>query len=169
MSQEQEGTEREWEEWEKESKSDPVVVGGWLRQNNLILGGLIGVGTVFVQPFLTAPELNLASQVCVIAFAVSIPLLAALILVNAHEKEYERLCDSRTVAIARPVALLSGVVGLAAGFWEISENAALTLIVSGIVAGGVHSAGYARLDIERQRRWRRRSVSRDGGGTGGKK
>lgn len=150
MSQEQEGTAREWEEWERESKSDPVVVGGWLRQSSLILGGLIGVGIVFVQPYLTAPELSVASQVCVIAFAVSIPLLAALILVNAHEKEYERLCDSRAVAIARPVALLSGVVGLAAGFWEVSEHAALTLIVSGIMAGGVHSAGYVRLDVGRR-------------------
>jgi hypothetical protein len=34
--------------------TDPAQEQEWLRQNNLIYGGLIGIGVVLVQPFLTA-------------------------------------------------------------------------------------------------------------------
>lgn len=129
--------ERGWE-------SDPSVVASWLRQNNLVLAGLIGIGLIFVQPFLTVPELTVAATVCVIGFAVSIPLLAALILVNEIERDTGRFSDSRAVAWGRPVAMLSGAVGLIAGFWEISWQAAVVLMVSGIAAGGMHAAAYAR-------------------------
>jgi hypothetical protein len=63
-------------------RQDPKHVHEWLRQNSLIYGALIGIGVVMVQPFLTATTLDLAAKICVVAFSVAIPLLAALVLVN---------------------------------------------------------------------------------------
>jgi hypothetical protein len=57
----------------------------WLRQLNLIYSGLIGIGVVMIQPFLTAASLDLTAKICVVAFSVAIPLLAALVVVNRQE------------------------------------------------------------------------------------
>jgi transposase len=38
-----------------------------------------------VQPFLTAGSLDLSARICVVAFAVAIPLLTALVMVNRQE------------------------------------------------------------------------------------
>jgi hypothetical protein len=53
--------------------TDPAQEQEWLRQNNLIYGGLIGIGVVLVQPFLTAASLDLSATICVVAFSVAIP------------------------------------------------------------------------------------------------
>jgi hypothetical protein len=50
---------------------------GWLRQLSLIYSGLIIIGVYLVAPFLTAASLDLPAKVCVVAFSVAIPLLAA--------------------------------------------------------------------------------------------
>jgi hypothetical protein len=42
-------------------------------------------GILMVQPFLTAASLDLSARICVVAFSVSIPLLAALVLVDRRE------------------------------------------------------------------------------------
>ena len=57
----------------------------WLRQNNIIYGALIAVGVFMAQPFLTATSLDLTATICVVVFAVAIPLLAALMLINRQE------------------------------------------------------------------------------------
>jgi uncharacterized membrane protein len=66
-------------------RADPAQEQEWLRQNNLIYSGLIGIGVVMIQPFLTAASLDLTAKICVVAFSVAIPLLAALVMVNRQE------------------------------------------------------------------------------------
>jgi hypothetical protein len=51
--------------------TDPAQEQEWLRQNNLICGGLIGIGVVLVQPFLTAASLDLSATICVVAVLAS--------------------------------------------------------------------------------------------------
>ena len=99
--------------------TDPAQEQEWLRQNNLIYGGLIGIGVVLVQPFLTAASLDLSATICVVAFSVAIPLLAALVLVNRQEVFRRRVTRSVTVEIARVVAQLCAAAGVVAGFWHI--------------------------------------------------
>src|SRR4030095_11970851 len=41
---------------------DPKLVQEWLRQNNLIYGGLIAIGVYLGQPFLTASSLDLTAR-----------------------------------------------------------------------------------------------------------
>ena len=75
------------------AEAEPIVAGTRtremkeeeLRQTGVIYGGLIAIAVVMAQGFLKASSLDTAARVGSIAFAVAIPLLAALVLVNRQE------------------------------------------------------------------------------------
>ena len=117
-----------------------------VRQLGLIYGGLILIGLYMVQPFLTAPSLDTSAKVSIVAFGVAIPLLAALVMVNRQEAFRGRLTPSFTVTVARAVAQAAAFVGIVAGFWHIAWFAGVTFLAAGVVAVGVHSAGFIRLE-----------------------
>jgi hypothetical protein len=125
---------------------DPELEREWLRQDNLIYGGLIAVGVYMVQPFLTAASLDLSARICVVAFSVAIPLLAALVVVNRQEAFRGRATSSVVVSVAKVVGETAAFVGLVTGFWHILWVAGVGMLTAGIVAVGVHSAGYWRLE-----------------------
>jgi hypothetical protein len=120
-----------------------------LRQLGVIYGGLIGVAVVMVQPFLVATTLDMSARVSVIAFAVAIPLLAALVLVNRQETFRGRRSPSVLVVGAQSVAQLAALIGIVAGFWHITWVAGVAFLVAALVAVGVHSAGYWRVETAR--------------------
>ncbi len=124
-----------------------------LRQLGLIYGGLIGIAVVMVQPFLIAPSLDGSAKASVIAFSVAIPLLAALVMVNRQEVFRRRRTPSVIAKIAHAVAQFSAFVGIVAGFWHILWIAGVGFLAAGLVATGVHSAGYVRLEIPGSGRW----------------
>jgi hypothetical protein len=99
---------------------DEALEREWLYQNNLIYGALIGVAVVMVQPFLVASSLDLAATICVIAFSIAIPLLAALILVNRQETFRGRRTSSKLVTFGQVVAHGAAFTGLVAAFWHIN-------------------------------------------------
>ena len=103
----------------------------------------------WVQPFLTAPSLDLSATICVVAFSVAIPLLAALVALNWQEVFRRRMARSATVTIAQVVAQTSAFIGVVAGFWHILWVAGVGMLTCGIVAVAVHSAGYWRLERDR--------------------
>ena len=125
---------------------DSVQDQEWLRQNSLGYGGLIAIGVVWVQPFLTAASLDLSAMVCVVAFSVAIPLLAALVVLNRQETFRRRATKSRLVSGARVVAQLCAFVGVVAGFWHILWIAGVAMVASGILGVAVHTVGYGRLE-----------------------
>jgi hypothetical protein len=125
---------------------DPKLVQEWLRQNNLIYGGLIAIGVYMVQPFLTATSLDLTARICVVAFSVAIPLLAALVVINRQEVFRGRYTNSLAVETTRVVAQLCAFVGVVAGFWHILWVAGVGVLAAGLVAVAVHSAAYVRLE-----------------------
>jgi len=127
-------------------KEDSDIQQEWLRQNNLIYGGLIAIGVVMVQPFLTAASLDLSAKICIVAFSVAIPLLAALVLVNRQEAFRRRATKSGFVETARVVGQVCAFVGVVAAFWHILWIAGVGMLVSGIVGVAVHAAGYWRLE-----------------------
>jgi Na+(H+)/acetate symporter ActP len=126
---------------------DPELQQEWIRQDNLAYSGLIAVGVVLVQPFVGGASLDTSGMICAVAFAIAIPLLAALVLVNRQETFRRRRTSSRTVAAARVTAQSSAAVGLVAGFWHIHWIAGAGVLVSACVAVGVHSAGVTRLEL----------------------
>jgi cation transport ATPase len=117
-----------------------------LRQQGLIYGGLILIGVYMVEPFLTAPSLDASATISILAFAVAIPLLAALVMVNRQEAFRGRRTPSVMVTIAQAVAQSAAFVGIVAGFWHITWVAGVTFLVAGLVAVGIHSAGFWRLE-----------------------
>jgi O-antigen/teichoic acid export membrane protein len=130
-------------------RRDPQQEQEWLRQLSLIYGGLIVIGVYMVTPFLTAASLDLSAKICVVAFSVAIPLLAALVLVNRQEAFRRHMTRSILVETARAVAQLCAFVGVVAGFWHILWIAGVGLLVSGLVGVAVQSVGYWRLERDR--------------------
>ena len=120
-----------------------------LRQNGLVYGGLIGIAVVIIQPFLGATSLDTAARISIIAFAVAVPLLAALILVNRQEVFRGRRTSSIMVVVAESVGLAAACVGVVAAFWHISWVAGVTILATGVVAMGVHSAGWWKVEAPR--------------------
>ena len=120
---------------------DPELQQEWIRQDNLAYGGLIAIGIVLVQPFVAGASLDTSGMICAVAFAIAIPLLAALVLVNQQETFRRRRTSSRTVAVARATAQGSAFVGVVAGFWHIHWIAGVGVLVSALLAVGVQSAG----------------------------
>jgi hypothetical protein len=76
----------------------------------------------------------------VIAFAVSIPLLAALLVLNRQEEFRNRATRSPLVELARAVAQASAFVGQTAALWHISTVAGIVFLAVAFVAVGVHSS-----------------------------
>ena len=120
-----------------------------LRQIGVMYGGLIAIAVVMVQGFLEASSLDAPARVATIAFAVAIPLLAALVLVNRQEAFRGRRTTSVSVTLARAIAQLAAFVGLVAAFWDITWVAGVTFLVASLVAVGVHSAGFWRVESPR--------------------
>jgi uncharacterized membrane protein len=120
-----------------------------LRQNGLVYGGLIGIAVVIIQPFLAATSLDTAAKISIIAFAVAVPLLAALILVNRQEMFRGRRTSSVMVVVAESIGLAAACVGVVAAFWHISWVAGVTILATGVVAMGVHSAGWWKVEAPR--------------------
>lgn len=142
-----EAAKRDAERTTRKLTEDPEMQQEWIRQDYLSYGGLTGIGIVWVQPFLVADSLDTSARICVVAFSVAIPLLAALILVNRQETFRQRRTTSWTVAAARSIAMLSAFVGLVAGFWHIHWIAGAGVLGSTLVAVGVHSAGFSKLEF----------------------
>jgi len=131
-----------------DAAADPATQGEWIRQSNLIYSGLAAAGLVMVQPFLTESSLDLSATICVVAFAVSIPLLAALLVLNRQEEFRRRASKSWAVSFAKAVAEGSAFAGIAAGFWHISTLAGIAFLATGCIAVGVHSSGYVHLEYD---------------------
>ena len=117
-----------------------------LRQVGVMYGGLIAIAVVMVQGFLEASSLDAPAKVSIIAFAVAIPLLAALVLVNRQEAFRGRRTTSVSVTLARVIAQLAALIGLVAAFWDITWVAGVTFLVASSIAVGVHSAGFWRVE-----------------------
>ncbi|WP_448808916.1 hypothetical protein [Agromyces bauzanensis] len=151
---------REDEYVEQALRREPGLADEWLKQNDLMYGGLVGICVVLAQPLITdaAPSpLGLAS---VILFAIAIPLLAGLILLNRQETYRHRLAKSRAVTVARSLAVGTAFAGIVTTFWGVSWIAGAALLVSAIVAMLVHSAGYT--SVEEMLRWGRWSGRPEG-------
>ena len=132
-------------------QQDPALEQEWLRQNNIIYDGLIAIGVFMAQPFLTATSPDLTAKICIHAFSVVIPLMAALMLLNRYEAFRRRRTSSPLVSMAQAVAQLCAFIGVVAGFWHILWIAGAVVLASGLAGVAVHSAGYWRLERDRAR------------------
>jgi hypothetical protein len=142
---------REDEYLEQELRREPGLADEWLRQNNLMYGALVGICIVLVQPLITDAAPSPLALASIILFAAAIPMLAGLIVLNWQELYRHRLAKSRTVTVARSLAMGTAFAGIVTTFWSVSWIAGVVLLISAIVAMFVHSAGYA--GVEGMLRW----------------
>ena len=125
---------------------DPELRQEWLRQDNLIYGGLIAGCVAVMQPFLALPDPDLSASIAVVSFAIALPLLVALLLVNQHEVFRHQQARLRRLSVAKALGQGLAVIGIAAALWHVLWIAGVALLVSGLVALGVHSAGFIRVE-----------------------
>jgi hypothetical protein len=131
---------------EQQLRREPGLADEWLRQNNLMYGALVGISIVLVQPLITDAEPSPLGLASIILFATSIPMLAALIVLNWQELYRHRLAKSRAVTVARSLAMGTAFAGIVTTFWDVSWIAGAVLLASAIVAMFVHSAGWAGVE-----------------------
>ena len=122
----------------------------WVKEVHGIYAGLIAIAIVMIQPFMYQGEFSgPAAMVCVYAFALSVPILAALLLLNYYEEYRRHLSQSKLVAVARALAQIAAVVGVIAGFWHISPIAGMLACGGGAIGGVAYTVGYTLLSKRR--------------------
>lgn len=131
------------EDEDYEKLATPTELKKWAKQNSLMYGGLIAIGVVILQGFLTADPLSVSGKISVVAFAISLPLLAVLIMLDELQSGDKAVSRSITDETAKALALLSSLVGVVAAFWHIDWFAGVAVIAAGIVALGVYGAHFS--------------------------
>ncbi|WP_157513891.1 hypothetical protein [Nocardia concava] len=118
------------EEW-LAAHTGPEERAAWVRQDRLMYGGLIAIGTVIVQAFLTASSMGVAAMIAVIAWAVALPHLGVMVLVEDWPVPagYPRL--GILTSVAKSLGLGGACVGVVAAFWHVSWIAGVVILASG--------------------------------------
>ena len=119
----------------------------WITQLRTVFGGLIVAGLYMIQPFLSSgkPQ-GLAAKICVVSFAIAIPLLATLFAVVYEENPADfrkRIGKSPIMSSIKTIAQLTALTGLIAGFWHIDILAGIGMLAA-IIAGLVGYNQYQR-------------------------
>jgi len=115
----------------------------WTQQALVVYGGLIAIGVVILQALISAPSLDLPLQVSILSFAIAMPLLAIMVLVNHAQASYRYASYPRYLSLAISLGQVGAFIGVFAAFWHISWIAAVLLVISGLV-GLVVYAAYSR-------------------------
>ena len=130
----------------EDGTQDPRLEVAWLRQDNLGYVALLGTGLLWVQAFLATTSLDLSAKICIVAWAVAIPLLAALVLLNSQESFRRRRSRSNLAILGKAVGQLAAFIGFAAGFWHIWWPAGTVVLAASVAGVFIHSAGFYRLE-----------------------
>src|SRR6516162_10296282 len=118
----------------------------WIRAEAVVNAGLIIAGIYIVQSLLASSFVDTAARISIVAWAVAIPLLAALGLLNVSQESYRYASYPLYLLIARGIAQGSAAVGIASAFWHLWMLAGVVLIVSGVAAVALYAAYARRLE-----------------------
>ncbi|NNH71459.1 hypothetical protein HLB23_16580 [Nocardia uniformis] len=130
----------------------PEEKAAWVRQDNLIYGGLIAIGTVIVQPFLTAPSMDLTAMIAVVAFAIALPHLGVLVLISDWPNPEGYPILRFLPATAKALGLSFSMIGVGAAFWHISWIAGVAVVASGFGASIALGSYQTRVMVPEQTR-----------------
>ena len=115
----------------------------WTQQALVVYGGLIAIGVVIIQGLLGMPSLDLPSLISVVSFAVAIPLLATLVLINHSQASYKYASYPFYLSLAVILGEGCAFLGILAAIWHLSWVAGILLSISGL-AGLLIYAIYSR-------------------------
>jgi len=105
----------------------------WTQQALVVYGGLIGIGVVILQAVIPAQSLDLPLQISILSFAIALPFLAIMVLVNHAQASYRYASYPKYLSLAIVLGQGGAFIGVFAAFWHISWMAAAFLVISGIV------------------------------------
>ena len=118
----------------------------WIRQDTVRNAGLIVVGIYMVQSLLGSTFLDVAARLSIVAWAVAIPLLAALAMVNLALQSHRYASFPTYVVVISTIAQGAAVVGVVAAFWHIWIPAGVVVMLSAVLALAFYAAYSRRLD-----------------------
>jgi hypothetical protein len=122
-----------------------------LRFDTLMDAALIVLGVYILQAFISTNVADGAGRVSIVAWALAIPLLAFLALLNRTQEAYKYASIPIYLTVARGLALSAAVVGFGAAVWHLWTPASLVLVASGL-GGVVLYRGYLGR-LERDNAW----------------
>ena len=122
----------------------PVEV---LRFDTLMDAALIVLGVYILQAFISSGVTDAAGRVAIIAWAIAIPLLAFLALLNRTQEAFPYASIPSYLVAARGLALVGAVVGFEASVWHLWMPASIGSVASGL--GGLVLFRTYRARLER--------------------
>jgi hypothetical protein len=129
-------------------KSKYEVKPEWTRQALVVYGGLIGIGIIILQALITAQSLDLAARISIVSYAVAIPLLAAMILINHAQTSYRYATYPWYLTIIILVGQGGAFIGIIAAFWHISPLAGILLVASGVAGLIIYGVYMKQLELD---------------------
>jgi type III secretory pathway component EscS len=115
----------------------------YTRESNLILAGLIGISVVIVQALIGIHASDLPATIALLAFAIALPMLGMLVILNALYAKYRYASFPLYLTIAYFLGEGGAALGVVAAFWHLSWVAGALIVVSIFLAVGVYFA-YTR-------------------------
>ena len=103
----------------------------WTQQALVTYGGLIAIGVVILQALISAQSLDLPLLISILAFAIALPLLAVMVLVNHAQASYRYASYPKYLTVVILLGQGGAFIGVLAAFWHISWIAAILLLISG--------------------------------------
>jgi hypothetical protein len=103
----------------------------------------VGIGVVILQTFISAGARDVAALVSLVAFAIALPRLVALIILNRAQDTQRRYVRPWYLTAAM-VGQNGALIGVAAAFWRVQWLAGMVLAVSRAVGPVGSAVGYQR-------------------------
>jgi hypothetical protein len=119
-----------------------------IEESRAFLAGLIGISVVIVQALIAIRATDLAAMIALSAFAVSLPVLGALVMVDIVMERHETASLPAYLNLAYFIGENGAAVGVVAAFWHVSWVAGLLVLVSGLFGLGVYLVYSRQLEKE---------------------
>ena len=114
-----------------------------IRLSNFYAGGLIAVSLIILQGFIGLGKLDPLALVSVAFFAVALPFLSGILVVNAIEGEHRSRFSSpivvRVVDTCFFIGVLAATGGVAIALWHMSWIAGVSFLAALGIASVVYS------------------------------
>ena len=122
-----------------------------LRFDTLMDAALIVLGVYILQAFISSSVTDAAGRVAIVAWALAIPLLAFLALLNRTQEAFRYASIPSYLVAARGLALAAAVVGFEASVWHLWMPASIVSIASGLGGLFLFRIYHARLERDNAR------------------
>ncbi|HLZ60646.1 MAG TPA: hypothetical protein VKR06_27180 [Ktedonosporobacter sp.] len=109
-----------------------------LRLHNLYIGGLMALILVVLQAFLGLDKPSICVSISVTAFAIALPLLGGVLVLNLVEEKYpygqSHSISARLMNICFITGAIAAFIGMDAAVWNVLWLAGVAFFVTMIVA-----------------------------------